>query len=128
MSSRHRVLFLDHLPAIAQAYERAIKNGLDRPSIVVFDLSERTGREGAIRSAGEKTVTDLIEAARGKNTIPTSVQEFAFRDALETIGKLSTSSKSHIEQATAAGLIPIAVAGDLVTWFTTPRVTPEAAG
>jgi len=102
---------------IEHAYALAVANGVERPVVLVFDLSGKETRHFAEQVVDEERINEVTETAERRGVGACAIRSCASDDAVALLSSLSLHVESVVLGGLADGTFAVAViSDDGITW------------
>jgi len=113
---RHALLRANY-ERIELAYEQAIRSGVDRPVVFVFDIADDIGRLMAQDLAGAEVVKKQRDIADRNGVNMCFILALPLDTARQVVSKWPCKSKSSLDAAVPSGEFPVVIMSHGgVTW------------
>ena len=119
MSDRRKQMTFGRRELIEHCHAQAVKDGLDRPIVVVADLADDAGRSYAVSLLGEKAVDDRVSFYNSSGHDPILIQA---RERPENLDPRS-NGYAVLEKTARENFFAVVVIGDGgISWGMFPIV------
>jgi hypothetical protein len=118
---RHR-LFRANIERIEYAYEQSLRDGIDHPVILVFDIRDASGRAMAEDVAGKEVVKEKLTQAEEQRVNFCLLYPLSQKDAAEVASSWPSQGKALLSESFPVGVFAVVIIGSGGILWATHRI------